>query len=202
MSRKNTQSGNISHHRITPPHVSSTCEAWRQKHMKAAAPQTASTIHMASSYGYLKQLYEKVSDDPGGNSLTFQCKLHLPGFKKQLQTSTTSTANLKWYIELKHPASLSRSARVDKKSRDTTTMSQNRSSTTQITLTAYSSYLHLPVAAGLWGTNCKVVDSKINSNFLPHLAIKHVLKKKARDVLIRSPDRPQFLIKDRIYELV
>ena len=33
--------GNTSHHRVTPPHVSSICEAWRQQHMKAAAlPQS------------------------------------------------------------------------------------------------------------------------------------------------------------------
>ena len=80
-------------------------------------------------------------------NLTFLCKLCPPGFKKQLCTSTTSTANLK-----QHSASLSRYVRVNKKSKDMATASQNRSSTTQITITAYSSLslrcLHLPAAAG------------------------------------------------------
>ena len=80
-----------------------------------------------------------VSDDPGGKNLTFLCKLCLLGFKKQLRTSTTSTANLKRHIELKQPASLSRSVRVNEKSKNTATASQNISSTTQITLTVYSS---------------------------------------------------------------
>ena len=100
---------------------------------------SASTINMASLYDCLKQFYEKVSDDPGGKNLTFLCKLCPPGFKKQLHTSTTSTANLKWHIELKHPASLSRYVPVNKKSKGMATVNQNRSSTTQITLTAYSS---------------------------------------------------------------
>ena len=39
--RKITQSGNTSRHRVAPLHVSSKCEAWRQKQMTAAAlPQT------------------------------------------------------------------------------------------------------------------------------------------------------------------
>ena len=76
-------------------------------------PYSASTINTASSYDYLKQFHEKVSDDPGGKNLTFLCKLHQPGFKKQLRTSTT--ANLKQHTELKHPASLSRYVRVNKK---------------------------------------------------------------------------------------
>ena len=87
---------------------------------------SASTFNMASSYDNLKPFYEKVSDDPGGKNLTFLCKLCPPGFKKQLHTSTT--ANLKRHIEPKHPAT-----------KETATVSQNRSSTTQITLTTYSS---------------------------------------------------------------
>ena len=74
---------------------------------------SASTINMAymiddDIYDYLKQFHEKVSDDPGGKYLTFLYKLHPPRFKKQLCTSKTSTANPKWHIERKHPASLSR----------------------------------------------------------------------------------------------
>ena len=72
---------------------------------------------MASSYDYLKQFYEKVSDDPGEKNLTFLCKLCPPG--KKLRTSTT--ANLKRHIELKHLASLSRYVQVNKKSKDTAT---------------------------------------------------------------------------------
>ena len=37
---------------------------------------SASTINLAVLYDYLKQFYEKVSDDPGGKNLTFLCKLH------------------------------------------------------------------------------------------------------------------------------
>ena len=76
---------------------------------------SASTFNTASSYDYLKPFYEKVSDDPGGKNLTFFCKLHPPGFKKQIRTSVTSTANLKRHNELKHPE-LFRSVWVNKKS--------------------------------------------------------------------------------------
>ena len=118
MNRHNT--GNTSHHRVAPQHTSSTCVAWRQKQMKVAAlPQTASTINTASLYGYLKLFNEKVSDDPGGKNLTLLCKLCPPGFKKQLRTSTTSTASLKQHTELKHQANLSRYVQVNKKSKDT-----------------------------------------------------------------------------------
>ena len=57
---------------------------------------SASTINTASSYDYLKQFYEKVGGDLGGKYLTFLCKFHLPGFKKQFHTSTE---NLKLHIE-------------------------------------------------------------------------------------------------------
>ena len=90
-------------------------------------PYSASTINTASSYDYLKQFYEKVSDDPGGKNLTFLCKHCPPGLKKQFHTS--STANLKRHIELKHPASLSRYVQVNK----------NQKTRQQIALTAYSS---------------------------------------------------------------
>ena len=90
--------------------------------LKAAA-SPASTINTASSYDYLKQCYEKVSDDPGGKILSFLCKPHPLGVKKQLCTSS----------------SLSRYARVNQKSKTMATASQNSSSTTQITLMMYSS---------------------------------------------------------------
>ena len=106
--------------------------------LKAAA-SPASTINTASSYDYLKQCYEKVNDDPGGTILSFLCKPHPLGFKKQLCTSSTPTANVKRHIELKHLASLSRYARVNQKSKTMATASQNSSSTTQITLMMYSS---------------------------------------------------------------
>lgn len=114
MSGENSQSGNSSH-RVAAPHASSKCEASRQKQI-----EDSSTIPF---------FYENVSDDPGGKNLTFLCKLCPPGFKKQLRTSTTSTANLRRHIELKHPASLSRYVRVTKKSKDMATASQNRCST-------------------------------------------------------------------------
>ena len=56
-----------------------------------------------------------------------------------LISTLSCTANLKRHIELKHPASLSRYVQVNKKSKDTATASQNRSSTTQTALTMYSS---------------------------------------------------------------
>ena len=47
-------------------------------------PDSAYTINAASMinddmYYYLKQFYEKVSDDPGGQNLTFLCKLFIFG---------------------------------------------------------------------------------------------------------------------------
>ena len=71
----------------------------------------ASTINPTSSCDYLKPFHEKVSDDPGGKNLPAGF------FKKELPTSSTSTENLKWHIELKHPASLLRYVRVNKKSK-------------------------------------------------------------------------------------
>ena len=93
----------------TPATTESRCRIRHQNAKHGGSSTTsvsASNINMASLYDYLKQFYEKVSDDPGGKNLTFLCELRLPGFKKQLHTSTA--ANLKWHIELKHPASLSR----------------------------------------------------------------------------------------------
>ena len=129
MLRENIQSGNTSHHRVTPLYASSSMET-KANEGSSTTSDSASTINTASSYDYLKQFYEKVIDDPGGKNMTFLPKLCPSGFKKALRTSTTSKANLKLHIDLKHPASLSRYVRVNTKSKDTTTASQNRSSTT------------------------------------------------------------------------
>ena len=115
-SGKNTQSGNTSHHRVALPHASSKMRSMEAKTNEgiSTTSDSASNINTASSYDYLKQFYEKVSDDLGGKNLTSLYKLCLSGFKKQLRTSTMSTANLKQHIELKHPASLSRYVWVKK----------------------------------------------------------------------------------------
>ncbi|AWP12649.1 Hypothetical protein SMAX5B_013583 [Scophthalmus maximus] len=62
--------------------------AWRRQSSKEAP------------YEHLYEFYDKGGED--GNNLTFLCK----------RTSATSTPNLKRHIELKHPASLSRSGYI------------------------------------------------------------------------------------------
>ena len=106
---------------------------------KTATNPAKGSSSTTDSYDYLKNFYEKVTDDPGEKNITFLCKLCPPGFKKQVRTSTTSTSNLKRHIELKHPASLSRYVQVSKASKDTATASQNRPPTSQSPFTAYSS---------------------------------------------------------------
>ena len=84
--------------------------------MEATTTATCSSSTTSdSSYDHLKQFYEKVGEDSNGKNLTFLCKLCPPGFKKQLCTSVTSTANLKRHIELKHPGSLSSYVQANKK---------------------------------------------------------------------------------------
>ena len=104
-SGKNTQSGNTSHHRVALPHASSKMRSMEAKTNEGSSTtsDSASTINTASLYDYLKQFNEKVSDDPGGKNLTLLCKLCPPGFKKQLCTSTTSTASLKRHTWTKAP---------------------------------------------------------------------------------------------------
>ena len=84
--------------------TSSECKAWRQQHYLS--------LCLHHQYGIfvwlLKTILWKGQWWSRWENLNFLCKLCLPGLKKQLCTSTVSTANLKWHIELKHPASLSR----------------------------------------------------------------------------------------------
>ena len=68
----------------------SRCHQNAKHEGSSTTSDSASTINTASSYDYLKQFYEKVSDDPGGKNLTFLCKLHPPGFKKQLRISAST----------------------------------------------------------------------------------------------------------------
>ena len=105
---------------------------WRQQHYLRLCPHHGIFVWLLKTVFWIDQWWSR------WENLTFLCKLCLPGFKKQLHTST-STANLKWHIELKHPASLSRKVWMNTNSKDTAAVSQNRSSTTQIVLTAYSS---------------------------------------------------------------